>query len=64
MSGSRQRGTVSRVYRARPDVCARALALLLEKSVTKKAAEHAVELDGRDGTTVEEATADVSIISS
>ena len=57
MSGSRQKVVVSRNYRAVPDECARALTLLLEKSVTKKAVEHTPEPDSLDGTTVKEDTA-------
>jgi hypothetical protein len=39
MSGSKQCITVSRHYQADPNSCMRALQLLLEKSVSKKAGE-------------------------
>jgi hypothetical protein len=39
---------VSRTYKPAPDECARALELLLKKSVSKKAAEPAPELDSHD----------------
>ena len=62
MSGSRQKVVVSRDYQPASDDCARALLLLLERTVIKKTVEPAPEPDGRDGTTVKEYSADAPII--
>jgi hypothetical protein len=62
VSGSKQTVTVSRSYRADPDYCIRALAMLVEKPV-KEAAEPAPEPDGRDGTKLQGDSADAQIIS-
>jgi hypothetical protein len=45
---SRDYATVDRDYRPSADSCAEALRLLLTKSRTNKAAETALEPDGRD----------------
>jgi hypothetical protein len=47
VSTPKQRISVTRTYRHEPDNCARALELLLKKSVNKMAAEPA-QPDGRD----------------
>ncbi len=63
MSRPRKTPIVSRDYRAVPDDCARALVLLLTKSVTKEVGRPAPEPADRDGTKVQEDPADASIIS-
>jgi hypothetical protein len=47
MSGSRQKVVVSRIYRAVPDDCARALEFLLKASESKKAAGQAASNDAK-----------------
>ena len=54
--------TVTRAYKNSPDACVRAIHLLLKNPVRKKAAEHAPEPDGRDGTKAKGDSADVSIL--
>jgi hypothetical protein len=58
MSLPRQTITVFRDYKTAPDQCARALELLLKKSVSK-AAEPTPEPDRCDGTKVKEDSASV-----
>jgi hypothetical protein len=56
VSSSRRGAVVTRDYKNSPDDCARALELLLKKPVSK-AVEPAPEPDGRDGTKVQEDSA-------
>ena len=59
MSGSKQT-MVHRSYWPEPDHCTRALALLLEKTVRKTAAEHTPEPDGRNDAAIVRYTKEVS----
>jgi hypothetical protein len=62
VSARKQRAIISREYRPVPDDCARALLLLLKKTVIEEVGRPAPEPADRDGTEVQGGSADAFII--